>query len=177
MKPIKLIVFISALALVSVALIFNVQLRRSSANSAMQTPGAGTYSTKCTPLPQAAVIAGTKTPTPRRDQVVTPAPVIAATPLPISKTTDLAPGLSSEDKTHVFVMHCNGAIELFLVDPQAILPQALPLKSDDVILYVFPPESMMGHQPPPVNNTLPTQSGTPMPLQPPPYPPPGTPYP
>jgi hypothetical protein len=176
MKPIKLIVFILALAIVSIALIFNVKLPRSSANSTLQPPGVSSTPQKCFPTPQAAVIAGTRTPTPRRGQVVTPAPVVAATSLPLSKTTDLAPGLADEDKVYVYVMHCDGTFELFKVNPNIPLSQAIPLKPNDVILEWDPPASMIGHQPP-SDNTIPTQSGTPMPLQPPPYPPPGTPYP
>ena len=179
MKPIKLIVsiivFILASAIVSIALIFNAQLRRSSANSTLQPPEITSSPQKCFPTPQA-VISGTRTPTPERGQVVTPAPVVSATPLPLSKTTDLAPGLADEDKAYVYVMHCDGTFELFMMDPQDIRANKIPLKPDDVILLISPPLSMMGAEPP-RNNTFPTQSGTPLPLQITPYPPPRTPHP
>ena len=81
-------------------------------------------------------------------------PLPTITPLPFSKTNDLAPELSNQDKVYVQVMRCNGTFELFLVRPNAVLSETIPLQSGDVILRWFPPASSMGHRPPrPVSGT------------------------
>ncbi len=76
-------------------------------------------------------------------------PLPTVTPLPLSKTSDLAPDLSDRDKVHVYVMHCNGTFELFLIRPNTVSSKTVPLQPGDVILDWAPPASLMGPPPRP----------------------------
>ncbi len=103
-----------------------------------------------TPLPPTDVV-GTPTPTPVPSEFGTPPSVRppSVTPLPLSKTTDLAPDLPDNEKAYVYVFRCNGTYELFLVRPAGVeTTQTIPLQAGDIILHAFPPASLVGHQPP-----------------------------
>ncbi len=76
-----------------------------------------------------------------------PSPTV--TPLPLSRTKDLAPDLSDQDKVYVYVMRCNGTFELFLIRPNTVVSDTIPLQAGDVILNWFPPTSLMGPPPRP----------------------------
>ena len=76
-------------------------------------------------------------------------PLPSVTPLPLSKTSDLAPDLSDRDKVYVYVMRCNGTFELFLIRPNTVFSETIPLQPGDVVLRWFPPASLMGPPPPP----------------------------
>lgn len=82
-------------------------------------------------------IADSGTPTPDHSQLGTPLglPVPTATPLLVSKTTDLAPGMVSKDKISVYVQHSSGLIELFLIARGTDISTTIPLQTDDVILF------------------------------------------
>jgi hypothetical protein len=85
---------------------------------------------------------------------------------PTAIVTDLAPDLPEKDKSWVYVLHCDGSIELFKVKPTKNLLDTLPLQPDDFILDAAPPVSMMVEPP-----YLTTQEPLPTPTNG-PYPPP-----
>lgn len=93
-----------------------------------------------------------------RGKASPPSPIDApsVTPLPISKTTDLAPELRQEDKAQVYVKRSNGTFEIFWVRPTAEFSKTIPLQRGDIIFDIVSPASMMGHQPPMFNSPLPT---------------------
>ncbi len=76
-------------------------------------------------------------------------PLPTVTPLPLSKTSDLAPDLTDRDKVYVHVMRCNGTFELFLIRPNTVFSETIPLQPGDVILDWAPPASLMGPPPRP----------------------------
>ena len=85
---------------------------------------------------------------PSRHGTVFPLPP-SVTPLPLSKTTDLAPNLADQDKARIYVMHCNGAFELFLIgSTTAEISKTIPLQAGDTILNSIAAASSMGHRPP-----------------------------
>jgi hypothetical protein len=89
----------------------------------------------------------TSTPDPST-QLTFPAPVpITLTPYPTPKYIDLSPNLPYEDKMVARVYRCNGTWEEYLLDP-AVFPTVIPLSYGDFIYSSFPPESLMGHEPP-----------------------------
>ncbi len=114
--------------------------------SSQQTP-AGTCVP--TPLPPTDVV-GTLTPPPEPFEYAPPAASApSVTPLPLSKTTDLAPDLPDRDKAYVYVFRCNGTYELFLVRPADVeTRRTIPLQAGDTIRYWDPPASLMGVHPP-----------------------------
>jgi hypothetical protein len=174
-QTIKQTVYLLALVATVIALIYVMQLRQRSSNSNLQPPDTKSSPQNCAPTPQPPMVSGSNTPTPDLDQFGTElAPASSVTPLPISKVTDLAKRLTDEDKVYVYVMRCEGTFELFLVGPNTILTQTIPLKPGDVILDSIPSSSSR-HPPPratvtPTRNRKPPRTGQP-------YPPPGTPYP
>lgn len=99
---------------------------------------------------------GTRTPTPRPDQFGTPPPPSSTlTPIPFSRTVDLAPDLSEDQKTHFIVYRCNGSYELFLgrypQNAQSIT-ETLKLQPGDILVTMFgpyPPITKIVRPPPP----------------------------
>jgi len=91
----------------------------------------------------------------------------------ISKITDLAINSPEIDKTYVYVMHCDGSIELFKVIAGGRISDSVPLKQDDYILLEVPPASLMGRQPPGGQTPITNSSETKTPLMS-GYPPPPT---
>jgi hypothetical protein len=88
-------------------------------------------------------------------------------PFVISKINDLATDVPDQIKTYVYVMHCDGSIELFKVKSSGDMNKDVPLFPDDFVLDWIPPASLMGSRPPSITNTqIPTAVG---------YPPPATP--
>lgn len=175
-QAIKQLIYLLTLVVMVISLIYIMQLRQHiSATSNFQSVKPTLRI--CAPTPQPPVVTGPNTPTPNVYQFETePAPASSVTPLPISKITDLAPGLADRDKVYVYIMRCEGTFELFLVAPNTILTQTIPLNPGDVILNWIPPSSLIGQPPPRVTATstptrTPTRTGQPYP------PPPGTPYP
>ena len=86
-----------ALAVMTIAYIYNEQVRQKSAGHPLQTLSVNSTPQPCAPTPHAPTFFGTNSPTPKRGQVITPAPDVSATPLfQVSKTTDLAPELKTK---------------------------------------------------------------------------------
>jgi len=98
----------------------------------------------------------------------------ASTPLPISKVTDLSAGSPEEEKAYVYVMHCDGSIELFKVKPTGDKSADVHLQADDFLYAVSPAVQTFGHQPPkgPFPTDIPSKTQIPMNGA---YPPPATP--
>jgi hypothetical protein len=140
------------LAALVVVLVFFFQSRQGQPGSgAFQSPiSSQTPSSPCAPTPQPPHDVGIRTPTPGPSEFGTPPSMRSpsVTPLPLSRTSDLAPELSNSDKVYVYVFRCNGTYELFLIRPDVEITQAIPLQVGDTILYWLPPKSLMGHQPP-----------------------------
>jgi hypothetical protein len=97
-------------------------------------------------------------------------PLPTYSPYVISKTTDLSPDGPERDKAFVYVLHCDGSIEIFKVIPKGDIKNDVPLLPDDYVLDWVPPASMMGHEPPPPPYKTPTPTPT-IPGYPPPVPP------
>jgi hypothetical protein len=88
-------------------------------------------------------------------------PPVAPTEKPrlISKIIDLAPDLADKDKSWIYVMHCDGSIELIKTRPTEDLQNTLPLLPDDFILDAEPPTAIM--VPPPqfsITTVIPSQT-------------------
>ena len=146
MKPKTLGIFLLALAILAILLLLNALMRQASGTPAPQAPGAGASLKTCVPRPLDPTL-GTVT-KPKVGEAVMPQLLVTSTDLPISKTVDLAPEVPFEDKYSLIVMHCDGTFEQFWVKEGVSWDQANILKPDDVIIYDFPPESMMGVEPP-----------------------------
>lgn len=158
-------------------LVFAIRLQLGTINHNKQNSNLKPSKQVCAPTPQLSIKdVGLNTPTPKPEEFGTISKLIpSVTPLPISKITDLATDLPDKDKVYVLIMRCSGSFELFLLNPNVKITEAIPLQSGDVILDWFPPASLMGHRPPIITSqSSPTNlpAGTP-------YPPPGTqvPYP
>jgi len=132
------LILLGALALV-LSVSFQAVSRNGVNGAAVASP------TQCAPTPVLWVTsADTSTPTPQPFEIVTPPFSPSVTPLSISKTTDLSPGVPEADKGQVIVFHCDGTFELFLSAGVAV-----PLQPGDVIIDSAPAPSAFGHQPPP----------------------------
>jgi hypothetical protein len=98
---------------------------------------------------------------PSNPGTISPPYLPSVTPLPISKTTDLAPNLADQDKARVYVMRCSGAFEVFLIGPtNAEISKMIPLQTGDTVLSLVPAASSMGHRPPRADST--TTFGSPL---------------
>ncbi len=129
---------LAALCILVIALIFVFSSLRSQAGAGLIHP---TSSFPCAPTPDQR----SKPSKPGTNSL----PLPTVTPLPLAKTSDLAPDLSDRDKVYVYVMRCNGTFELFLIRPNSVFSDTIPLQPGDVILNWFPPASLMGPPPPP----------------------------
>jgi hypothetical protein len=155
----RLIGWIGGIALLTVFTWVLAGLFRG-ASSLNQPSGAQTLApTKCAPTPAPATEPpGPPTPTPRREDFGTiPPRRPTMTPYPISKTTDLSPQVSMQDKGHVVVFHCDGTYEMFLAaDPS----KPVPLQTGDVVIEVVLPESAQQMHPPAATTAAPPPSPT-----------------
>jgi hypothetical protein len=77
---------------------------------------------------------------------MTPPPE-AATVVP-PKITNLFPDVPYKDKSWVYVRHPDGSLEAFLVPPAAVDAFMAQLPVDDALMFVNPPLSIAGVQPP-----------------------------
>ena len=64
------------------------------------------------------------------------------------KVTDLSPGLTLYFKPAIFVEHADGTLEAFYMAPEMGEEFVQGLPAGDKIVLVFPPEYMVGHEPP-----------------------------
>ena len=143
-----------ALCILVLALLFVFSSLRSPSGTSSIQP---TLVSTCVPIPHDQHLV------PSRHGTVFPLPP-SVTPLPLSKTTDLAPNLADQDKARIYVMHCNGAFELFLIGPTtAEISKTIPLQAGDTILNSIAAASSMGHRPPsgPVNTPFGSPLATP----------------
>lgn len=98
---------------------------------------------------------GQGTPTPRPSEFGTPLgiPAPTATPLMISRTTDLAPELPDHEKVYVYVRHPDRTIELFLIRRGADISTTIPFQAGDVVIFASlktpPPRITASVSPPP----------------------------
>ena len=142
------------LCVLVIALIFVFSSLRSPSGTSSLQP---TLVSTCVPIPHDQHLVPS-----RHGTVFPPPPTV--TLLPLSKTTDLAPNLADQDKARIYVVHCNGAFELFLIGPTtAEISKTIPLQAGDTILDLVPPASSMGHRPPsgPVNTPFGSPLATP----------------
>jgi len=65
----------------------------------------------------------------------------------VSRISDLAADKPDQEKTYIYVMHCDGSIELFKVISSGNIDNDVPLNPDDFILDWIPPASLMGSRP------------------------------
>ncbi len=145
------------LCILVIALIFVFSSLRSPSGTSSLQP---TLLSTCVPTPNNQNLAPS-----RLGIVLSPLPTV--TLLPLSKTTDLAPNLADQDKARVYVMHCNGAFELFLIGPTtAEISKTLPLQAGDTVLNTVAAASAMGHRPPsgPANTPFGSSLTTPTPI-------------
>jgi hypothetical protein len=166
LKNLMYLVFILLLVFI---LVFAIRMQLETTNHNTQNTNLKPSQQACAPTPQLSIKEmGLNTPTPNPDEFGTiPKLAPSVTPLPISKMTDLATDLPDKDKVYVYIMRCSGDFELFLLNPNVKITEAIPLQPGDVILDWIPPASLMGHRPPiitsqPSPTNLP--DGTPYPL-------------
>lgn len=67
-----------------------------------------------------------------------------------TQTTDLAPQIPGYDKATAIVRHPDGMYETFLVPPDQVDAFIRGLGNNELVTLV-PPQSLVGHAPPPVN--------------------------
>lgn len=115
--------------------------------------------------PHITPVGGEGTPTPRPSEFGTPLglPAPTATPLRISKTTDLAPEFPENEKVYVYVQHSDRTIELFLIRHGADISTTIPFQAGDVVIFASlkttPPRITASVTPPP---TMASPSATPV---------------
>lgn len=103
----------------------------------------------CAPLPERSSDLGTPTATSYgRSALIAPSRVqITATPTHYAHIIDLDPEMDSYLKIHAIVYRCNGEWDLYWLDPQRDIDQAVNLQPGD-ILIADPPASIVGAHPP-----------------------------
>ncbi len=146
------------LGLLALMLIFFFQAQKEQSGSGtFQSPVlAATASSTSKATPQPHLPTAGPLDEQRRKTPPSSLPLPSVTPIPISKTTDLAPELREADKSKVYVKRANGTFEVFWIRPRDKASIVIPLQPGDVILHVISPASLMGHQPPVLNSPLPT---------------------
>ena len=77
----------------------------------------------------------------------TPVPSLLGTSYQVTKINDLAINMPDQEKTYIYVMHCDGSIELFKVISSGNINDDVPLLPYDFILDWIPPASLMGSRP------------------------------
>jgi len=102
----------------------------------------------CVAIPREEDHSTAPSPTPRRGEIRTPAAFQTVAPLPINQTFDLSPNLTIEEKSRLVVFRCDGTYDEYWAGPEVDVLQAIGLEAGDVILYSFPPASLMGHEAP-----------------------------
>lgn len=148
-----LLPFISVGLILIIAVIVHAQARKKI------DPG----SSIATRLPQGHCVPTPTRPTPVIwNEHVPPAPtqvenseeILATLPLSfssasyqVSRISDLAADKPDQEKTYIYVMHCDGSIELFKVISIGNIDQDVPLLPDDFILDWIPPATLMGSRP------------------------------
>ena len=65
----------------------------------------------------------------------------------VAKINDLAINMPDQEKTYIYVMHCDGSIELFKVISSGNINNDVPFLPYDFILDWIPPASLMGSRP------------------------------
>lgn len=153
LKVLAYLVFFLTLASI---LVLAIKLQLGTTNRNNQITKSPPSQRICASTPQLSIKGlGSNTSTPKPDEFGTmPVPAPSATPLPISKITDMATGLSDKEKVLVYVMRCDGSFELFLLDPNMKIAEAILLQQGDVILDWIPPASLLGHEPPALSTAL-----------------------
>ena len=77
----------------------------------------------------------------------TPLPSLLGTSYQETKINDFAINMPDQEKTYIYVMHCDGSIELFKVISSGNITNDVPLLPYDFILDWIPPASLMGSRP------------------------------
>ena len=103
----------------------------------------------------------TATPDLSKSETPNPTPRASITPIPITNSIDLAPGLDNSRKAFVYVERSNGSFDLFTIRPEEPISNAIELNPGDKIYGVVPPSFLMGAEPilvPTSTNSIPPTS-------------------
>ena len=132
-----------------IVLIAFVSACSSAPTPALIAQASATAQPTCMPTPTSTPFR-TPTATPTAPGPGTPWPTIkpgtlafaTVTPIPFSKTTDLAPGLPDSSKLRAVVYRCNGSYELFLLPPSQrsdTITDTVKLGPGDVVVSLYAP--------------------------------------
>ena len=77
----------------------------------------------------------------------TPSPSPFSASYHVTKINDLATNMPDQEKTYIYVMHCDGSVDLFKVISSGNINNDVPLLPYDFILDWIPPASLMGSRP------------------------------
>jgi len=79
----------------------------------------------------------------------------------LSDVTDLAPDVKLEDKATIIIKHSDGTKSGLIVTMDMINEQVNNIQEGDVLDNILPPQSMLGHRPPSLDDsTIPTGSSS-----------------